>query len=74
MRSTLAFALLPMLGLALMMTGCATRSTGDSSLTAAIPKLCNEAWLPISYSSTKDTPETVEGVRANNRAREAFCK
>lgn len=35
--------------------------------------ICADAWKAISYSSTKDTPRTIEEVRANNRARKAFC-
>lgn len=36
-------------------------------------KVCKEAWLPGTYSSSNDTPETVDSVRAGNRARSAFC-
>jgi len=77
MRSMPVFAGLLMLAPLLMIQGCLTRSTeGDASLAAAatVLKLCNEAWRPITYSSSKDTPETVDEVRANNRARKAFCK
>jgi hypothetical protein len=37
-------------------------------------RICKDAWLPTKYSSSKDTTETVDGNRANNRSREAFCK
>lgn len=35
--------------------------------------ICQEAWLPTTYSS-RDTPETQLGNRANNAARDAFCR
>lgn len=39
-----------------------------------VKRICTEAWLPVEYDSEHDTVETVEGNRANNRSREAFCK
>jgi hypothetical protein len=36
-------------------------------------RIC-KVWLPESYDSTKDTPETITQVRANNRARAAYCE
>ena len=84
MRSTSVLTrLLPLVPL-LMMTACATSMTGDNprsmanmsaaQLSRELAKpICDKAWKPLTYSSTKDTSETVDGVRANNRAREAFC-
>lgn len=40
--------------------------------TAIVSQVCR-AWVPITYSS-KDTAQTVLEVRANNAAREAYCK
>jgi len=36
--------------------------------------ICADAWKPTTYSSSKDSQETVAGNRANNRARSAFCR
>lgn len=69
MRSTLAFARLLMLAPVLTMAGCVTNTTGVD-----VSGICSEAWKPITYSSSRDTPETVDQVRANNRAHQAFCK
>ena len=30
-------------------------------------------WLPVSFDSTLDTPQTVTEVQAGNRARDAYC-
>ena len=35
--------------------------------------LCRRAWRPQTYSS-RDTPETVTEVQANNAARDAYCR
>lgn len=40
---------------------------------ALTERICAEAWQPSTYSS-RDTPETIDGNRANNRARDAFCR
>ena len=45
---------------AIVLAGCATATTATSS--AAI---CS-GWKPISYSTKKDTPETVAQIRAHN--------
>lgn len=31
-------------------------------------------WTPATYSAKGDTPETIEGNRALNAKRDAFCK
>lgn len=31
-------------------------------------------WLPVSFDSTIDSPQTVSEVQAGNRARDAYCE
>ena len=69
-----AAATKPML-LALMLTilpmaGCTTLTTAGSTRYA--DSSC-EAFRQITYSSSKDTPETVSEIRAHNRAYGAIC-
>jgi hypothetical protein len=85
MQSTTALRRLLPLALPLMMTACGTLTTGtnnprsianmdpDQVIRELSKPICADAWKPLTYSSSKDTPETVEGVRSNNRARKAFC-
>lgn len=76
MRSMYAFGLPLMLAPLLTIAACQTRMTEDSPLAAAtaILRICKDAWKDVSYSSSKDTQQTIDEVRANNRARKAFCK
>lgn len=51
------------------LTACTTtRSTGipDRGVCAV--------WLPLTYSATGDTAETVLAIRQNNAKRQAFCQ
>lgn len=69
MNSTFRKSLtLPMLALALSVTGCQTNTTG----TATKAGVCS-IWLPITYSSSLDSPDTVRQVKGNNAARDAYC-
>ncbi len=61
-------AALATLALPLTVAGCQT-ATPTTATTNAV---CS-AWQPITYSASKDTPETVRQVVGNNAAREAFC-
>ena len=45
-----------------ILSGCATTGTTATDINA----LC-APWRPISYSSKKDTPETVKQVRVHNK-------
>ncbi len=38
-----------------------------------VKRICSDAWKPTPYDSKRDTQETIDGNRANNRARDAFC-
>lgn len=85
MPSTSVLRRLWMLAPLLTIQGCLTHSIGAENprsmanmsaeqLSRELAKpICSDAWKPLTYSSTKDTPETVDGVRASNRARKAFC-
>lgn len=71
-----ALTLLALLAIASMTSGCQTLTTeriateADASIVA---RICADAWKPVTYDSTADSPATVAGNRANNRARAAFC-
>jgi hypothetical protein len=54
------------------MTGCQTASTGIS-LEAKVAAGACKAWPTTPYHSKLDQPDTVQGNRANNRARKAYC-
>jgi hypothetical protein len=64
-----ALLLLPMLA-----CGLAACQTDQTRLTATgrEPLVC-VVWLPISYASRRDTPETVGEIRKNNAKRAAYC-
>jgi len=50
------------------MAGCKTTpSTGIPSEVCLI-------WKPITFSASRDTPETVEEIRAQNARRQVFCE
>jgi hypothetical protein len=66
---------LTMLGTLLILSGCMTPTTGQAALgdLGVAQRVC-KVWLTESYDSTKDTPETIAQVRANNRAQAAYCE
>ena len=53
-----------------LLAGCSTLTTGTT--TRYVDTSC-EAFRPIGYSGSKDTPETVAEIRAHNRALKAIC-
>lgn len=65
MRNILKGSALP-LGLSLL-AACSQTLT-----TATISDVCL-IWTPVTYSAKGDTPETVEGIRALNARRDAYC-
>lgn len=50
------------------LTGGTSAAVTEQSIAADVCR----AWKAVSYSS-RDTPETVLQVRANNEARKAYC-
>lgn len=48
----------------LLVASC-SRTTGTGATECLV-------WQPISWS-TKDTPQTIEGVKLNNARRDAYC-
>lgn len=69
MQSAVRLILLASGGLTLLalMEGCRTTpSTG-------IPGEVCLIWRPITYSASRDSPETVDEVRAQNARRQSFC-
>lgn len=52
------------------LAGCSTLTTGTT--TRYVDTAC-EAFRPIGYSGSKDTPDTVAEIRAHNRALKAIC-
>jgi hypothetical protein len=58
-------------------TGCSTASLSitptQTTETRIAADVCS-VWLPVSYSASQDTAETVLRVRAGNAARDAYCK
>lgn len=63
-RTSIAFVMLPMLGLA--MTSCQTRTIATTDDVCLI-------WTPLTYSVSGDTAETVDGIRGLNARRDAYC-
>jgi len=61
---SIASSALLMLGL---LAACTTIRT-----TATTPDVCL-IWTPATYSASRDSPETVEGNRALNARRDAYC-
>lgn len=51
--------------LATLLAACATTDTGATSA------VCSQ-WRTISWSS-RDTPETIDGVKGNNARRNGWC-
>ena len=58
-----------LLGTMLTLSACTTIPT-----TGIVTDTSCEAFRPISYSASGDTPETVAEVRSHNRAFTAICK
>ncbi len=57
------------------LTACSpTTTTLTAETDASITRnVCSKAWRPVTYSS-KDTEQTQREARANNAARDAYCK
>lgn len=54
--------------LSILATACSqTLSTGTDKGVCAL-------WSGLTYSASKDTPETVLGIRQNNAKRSSYCK
>jgi hypothetical protein len=72
-KTTARKLLLP-LALLLPLSGCLTPTTGQAinADLGVASRVCS-VWLNESYDSQKDTPQTVNEVRGNNRARTAYC-
>lgn len=75
---TRGLTLLWTLATVLTMTACQTPSTGPTAASRELARelvsdICRRAWLPVEYDSEADSPETVDGNRASNRRRAAFC-
>lgn len=50
-----------------------TEQRAEASFDRIRADICRRAWRPTPYSS-RDTPETQLGNRANNAARDEFCR
>lgn len=81
-RSSIASALMllsPLVTISVL-AGCQsipmiqTTGTRAAEAEATLAADVCRAWPVTPYSSSKDTPETVVGNRANNAARAAYCK
>lgn len=59
---------LTLLPLALL-AGCSQTLT-----TVTTDKAVCAIWTPATYSASKDSPETIDGNRALNARRDAYCK
>lgn len=56
------------LGMLVPLAACQTTRT------TAIDKAVCAIWTPVTYSGSKDTPETVASNRALNAKRDAYCR
>lgn len=66
-----------LLATSLTMIGCQTQTTEQRAAEldrAIVERICREAWLPQSYDSELDSPQTVEEAQERNRSRAAFCR
>lgn len=54
----------------MLLTGCLTLSTETTPV--VVDTACT-AFAPITYSGTGDTPQTVDEIKAHNRAWLAIC-
>lgn len=62
---------LTLLGLMpMILTGCLSMQTRSTGI--VVDTTC-EAMRPITYSASRDTPETVREVRQHNAAYQALC-
>ena len=48
------------------------KQAAEAAVNALVEDTCRDAWLPTTYSS-RDTPETQLGNRANNASRDGWC-
>lgn len=64
---------LPTLKTPISETSEATKDRAEELEAEIVRELCTKAWLPTDYSS-RDTEKTQLGNRANNAAREAYCR
>ena len=65
---------MPLIGLAAILTSCATMGSGGTEGVlnpAAIRRIC-ASWPNVTWSS-RDTPATIADAKANNSARGGFC-
>lgn len=55
--------------LVLLLVGCGAQPVVDGS-----GRVACQAFRPITYSASKDTPETVEQIRGHNAAYKSLCQ
>ena len=58
--------------LLMLLAGCQSDRLTPTTGTGHSPLVCSQ-WVPITYASKHDTPETVQQVRVNNAKRGAYC-
>jgi len=69
-----AFALPLLLAMMCLLVACqSTPRTNTAAADAAVTSGVCSAWQPVTYSS-RDTPDSILQIRANNAARDAYCK
>ena len=61
-----------MLVLGLILGSCVA-TTANVAINDIKRDVCNKLFLQISWS-TKDTDETIRGVKASNRRQKSYCK
>jgi len=61
-----------LLTLAFLLSGCQSTRLTLTTATGSEPLVCTQ-WLPITYASKHDTPETAIQVKRSNAARNAYC-
>lgn len=57
----------------LMLAPVLTFTLGDCSTTMATAETSCLAWRPVTWSK-RDTPQTIEEVKAQNARRKAYCE
>lgn len=67
MKKMLAFCALLM-----PLAGCQSDGLTPSTATGREPLVCSQ-WRALGYASKHDTPQTVDAIRRNNAARDAYC-
>ncbi|RWO22805.1 hypothetical protein [Mesorhizobium sp.] len=60
--------------LLLLATLCILATACSRTLSTETGKGVCTVWSGLTYSASKDTPETVLGIRQNNAKRASFCK